>query len=79
MADDAPPKPRLNPLRDLSPDVQRLIDQTVTSMHHLARLELTREQAVEIREQMSRPIGVLADRHHLAIKNRQWVVGQVSS
>lgn len=73
MADEAPQKPRLNPLRDLSPEVQRLIDQTVTSMHFIARLQLTHEQAVEVREQMSRPIGVLADKNRLLVRSRRWV------
>ncbi len=46
----------------LPPDLQRLIDQTETSMHHIVRAPMSREAAIEIKQRLSRVFVFLNNR-----------------
>lgn len=52
-------------LDTLNPALQRLIENVESSLHVIARENMTREQAIEIRGKIARALGVLCSKHSL--------------
>jgi len=49
----------------ITPDLQRLILLVESTLHHIVRGEMSREDAVDIKGRIARPIGLLNQRHGL--------------
>ncbi len=54
----------------MTADRQRLIEQTVTTLHFLVRQTMTREEAIELKQKMLMPIGLLNGSHNLVSESQ---------
>ena len=48
---------------ELTPELVRLIQMTESTLYYVAKLDLTREQALDFKQRISRPLGILNSRH----------------
>jgi len=44
---------------ELTPELVRLIQMTESTLYYVAKLDLTREQALDFKQRISRPLGFL--------------------
>lgn len=48
-----------------SPELQRLILLLESDLHFIASMQLTREQAIDLKQRFMRPLGILNNRYQL--------------
>ncbi len=53
------------PFDNFPPEMQRLIALVENNLHYITRVEMTREQAIRLRQMISIPLGGLVQRHNL--------------
>lgn len=53
------------PLDAFTTETRRLIDQVESDLHKIARMSMCRDDALHIKQRMSRPIGILGSKNHI--------------
>lgn len=56
-----------SPIETFPPEVRRLLDLVEGNLHYIVKIEMTREQAIEIKRRMCLPLGALSSKHEMRI------------